>query len=447
MANIWREMSFGQAFSIGPRIMLNRGVDYPFIDMAAIEPGYRCVHAIESRVFRGSGSVFAAGDTLMARITPCLENGKIARYCATSPLKIAHGSTEFIVIRGRAGITDSGFAYYFITSPFVRKYAISQMIGTSGRQRVPVNVLSELIISIPSLPEQQAITAFLSIIDDKIELNRKMNETLEAMAQALFKSWFIDFDPVRAKVEGRQSNIMTEINNLFPSKFQNSIIGPIPFGWNVSKFSDLLQSNIGGSWGVEAPSDICTEKVHIIRGTDFSTIQDGFKRNIPCRYVENKIMVNRQLTDADIIIEISGGSPKQPTGRSIFITNSIIKRFNDPVLPASFCRRFRPINSLYSCLLYYHLQNLYLLGGTWKYQNQSTGISNFQTSYFLENEYVINPEPNILKLFHKIIMPMIEKINMNENIYLSSIRDLLLPKLISGEIRIKEAEKAIGAVL
>jgi len=132
----WREMLFSAAVDVTPRVELKRGGEYPFVDMNAVSPNSRCTYMSERRVFKGGGSRFAAGDTLMARITPCLENGKIARYCA-EPGTLAHGSTEFIVIRGRKDLTDTDFAYYLTKWNGVSGYAISQMTGTSGRQRVP----------------------------------------------------------------------------------------------------------------------------------------------------------------------------------------------------------------------------------------------------------------------------------------------------------------------
>ena len=142
---------------------------------------------------------------MLARITPCLENGKIARYTADADAdsNVGNGSTEFIVVRGRPGVTDTEYAFYVTRSQLVRTYAIGQMTGTSGRQRVPPASLAHLDVVVPSLSEQRAIAHILGTLDDKIELNRRMNETLEAMARALFKSWFVDFDPVRAKMKGR----------------------------------------------------------------------------------------------------------------------------------------------------------------------------------------------------------------------------------------------------
>ncbi|MBX5447066.1 MAG: restriction endonuclease subunit S [Acidothermus cellulolyticus] len=175
----------------------------------------------------------------MARITPCLENGKIARFCAPHDSMVGHGSTEFIVIRGRPGITDSDFAYYLTQWEEVRNYAIGQMTGTSGRQRVPADSFDHLLVPIPPLPEQRAIARILGALDDKIELNRRMSETLEQMARTLFKAWFVDFEPVRAKMEGRWRRgeslpgLPAHLYDLFPDRLVDSELGEIPDGWRV----------------------------------------------------------------------------------------------------------------------------------------------------------------------------------------------------------------------
>ena len=210
----WGDMSFADAVLVNPTVRLERGKAYPFVDMAAVTAGSRCAYGAERREYSGGGSRFQNGDTLMARITPCLENGKIARYCTSDSSEAAHGSTEFIIIRGRPGVTDTEFAYYLTQWEEVRSYAVSQMTGTSGRQRVPAGSLGHLAIAVPSLPEQRAIAHILGTLDDKIELNRRMNETLEAMARALFKSWFVDFDPVRAKAALRRHREAARANPL-----------------------------------------------------------------------------------------------------------------------------------------------------------------------------------------------------------------------------------------
>ena len=241
----WTELPFTDAVWVNPPVLLKHGAEYPFVDMAAIDVGSRQVCAIQHRKYSGGGSRFRAGDILMARITPCLENGKIARYCSRGASEMAHGSTEFIVIRGRPDVTDTEFSYYLTRWEEVRSYAVSQMTGTSGRQRVPTESLSHLSVPIPPLPEQRAIARVLGALDDKIELNRRMNETLEAMARALFQSWFVDFDPVRAKMEGRDTGLPKEVADLFPDRLVNSELGDVPAGWAIKTLGDLLELAYG----------------------------------------------------------------------------------------------------------------------------------------------------------------------------------------------------------
>ena len=252
----WTELPFTDAVWVNPPVLLKHGAEYPFVDMAAIDVGSRQVCAIQHRKYSGGGSRFRAGDTLMARITPCLENGKIARYCSRGAPEMAHGSTEFIVIRGRPDVTDTEFSYYLTRWEEVRSYAVSQMTGTSGRQRVPTESLSHLSVPIPPLPEQRAIARVLGALDDKIALNRRMNETLEAMARALFQSWFVDFDPVRAKMEGRDTGLPTDVADLFPDRMVDSELGRIPEGWSTDTLEAIASLN-PESWSARnAPEQV-----------------------------------------------------------------------------------------------------------------------------------------------------------------------------------------------
>ena len=147
----WHSMPFSEAVQVNPRVRLEHGIVYPYVDMAAINANFRSVYAPTRRKYSGSGSRFNCGDTLMARITPCLENGKIARFAsvAGSVNTLAHGSTEFIVIRSRTNIADTDFVYYLVQWNKVRNYAVNQMTGTSGRQRVPTDCLDHLYVPIP----------------------------------------------------------------------------------------------------------------------------------------------------------------------------------------------------------------------------------------------------------------------------------------------------------
>ena len=240
----WRTIPFADAVVINPKVHLERGRLYPFVGMANVDPAVWCVHPESERPYKGAGSRFEVGDTLMARITPCLENGKIARYCTKGgDPKPATGSTEFITIRGRPSVTDDTFAYYLTRSDQVREYAIGQMTGTSGRQRVPVGSLAHCRVPLPPLFEQRAIAHILGTLDEKIELNRRMCETLEGVARELFRSWFVDFEPVRARAQRRCTGLPRALDALFPSSFDESELGEIPEGWEVRILSDLIDVN------------------------------------------------------------------------------------------------------------------------------------------------------------------------------------------------------------
>ena len=244
----WKKIAFSDAFEINPKVDLVKGRIYPFINMDAMNQNNRNVFRSEYREYTGSGSKFISDDTLMARITPCLENGKIAGYKSSEKEEgIAFGSTEFIVIRGKKGLTDNTFAYYVTRWMKFRNYAIAQMTGSSGRQRVPVDSLKGFSFYLPPLPTQEQIADILSTLDNKIELNQQMNQTLENMARAIFKSWFVDFEPVIAKMEGRDYPLPAEIMNLFPDELVESELGLIPKGWRVGRLGDDFKITMGQS--------------------------------------------------------------------------------------------------------------------------------------------------------------------------------------------------------
>lgn len=176
-----------EAFEINPTITIKRDAEVPFVSMDRLTPGQRDVDAGEIRQFR-SGSKFAAGDTLMARITPCLENKKIARYLPNDSFnKIAAGSTEFIVLRGKPGRTTTEFSYYFAITPTIHETAIALMTGTSGRQRVDMAAFRAQEVEIPELAEQPKITDLLGALDDKIVANQTSISKIDEILRALWQ--------------------------------------------------------------------------------------------------------------------------------------------------------------------------------------------------------------------------------------------------------------------
>ena len=184
MASEWTTVRAADFIEFNPRLSLKKGVVSTKVAMEKLQPFTKKIPAAEQAEFAG-GSKFCNGDTIMARITPCLENGKTAFVDILADGEVAFGSTEFIVMRARAGVSDPQFVYYLATSPAFRNIAIKSMVGSSGRQRVQQGVLDELELTVPPLGEQQKIGAFLAMLDLKIALNNKINDNLEQQAAAL----------------------------------------------------------------------------------------------------------------------------------------------------------------------------------------------------------------------------------------------------------------------
>jgi len=176
--NGWEKMRLGDAFLFNPTERLAKGVEAKKVTMDKLQPFTRNIGDYELAPYAG-GAKFRNGDTLMARITPCLENGKTAWVSILDDNEVGFGSTEYIVLRAKENVTDSRFVYYFTTNPWFRDIAVKSMVGSSGRQRVQQSVLENLEVSIPPLPIQRRIAQILGSLDDKIELNRQINDNLE----------------------------------------------------------------------------------------------------------------------------------------------------------------------------------------------------------------------------------------------------------------------------
>ena len=292
--------------------------------------------------------------------------------------------------------------------------------------------------------DQREIAETLGALDDRIALLRETNATLEAIAQALFKSWFVDFDPVRAKQQGLAPAGMNEATAaLFPDSFEESALGLVPKGWSLTPFGQLLGYTIGGDWGADVPDEKNDTRVAIVRGTDIPDLKSGAVSRVPYRYTSSKKLATRKLEDGDIVLEVSGGSKDQPTGRAIYVGSGLLAMFDCAVEPASFCRLLRPRSKEIGLLLGQHLAYIYDQGKTWEYQNQSTGIANFQTTHFLETELVAVPPQQVLTAFADVIRLLIQRVQLSQIRELAALRDTLLPRLISGQLRLPDAVSLI----
>ena len=174
----WLEKRMDEIADFNPRESIPKGTIAKKIAMDKLQPFCRDVPGFEMEAFSG-GTKFRNGDTIMARITPCLENGKTAKVDVLGEDEVGFGSTEYIVFRAKEG-NDPDFIYYLVTSPVVREPAIKSMVGSSGRQRVQTDVVQGLRVKVPGLDEQRAIAGILKSLDDKIAANRRVNENLAA---------------------------------------------------------------------------------------------------------------------------------------------------------------------------------------------------------------------------------------------------------------------------
>ena len=296
----------------------------------------------------------------------------------------------------------------------------NQRTGTSGsHQRIAPESVFNYEIDLPSITEQKAVAAILSALDDKIKLNNRINRNLEAQAQAIFKSWFVDFEPFR------------------DGEFVDSELGPIPKGWRVGTLGNLIDSTLGGDWGKDTPSGNYTEEVYCIRGADIPEISKGNQGKMPTRFILPKNLASKQLCVNDIVIEISGGSPTQSTGRCALIPQPLLARYSKKMICTNFCRAIKPMDG-YSIFIYYMWKYLYDQGVMFSYENGTTGIKNLDINSFLANEEIVIPSKNILGQFDLNITAMQDMIFAMslENEKLAALRDTLLPKLMSGEIRV-----------
>jgi len=400
----WQVMTLDEAIHINPQRPLPKGTAAPFIAMEDIVPSQRLAEVKQTREYEGAGSRFMNGDTLFARITPCLENGKTAFISQLPQGAVGHGSTEFIVMSGKENLSDNLFVYYLARDPNFRSYSIQQMEGTSGRQRVPVSAISKLIIELPPLPEQRTIAAILGVLDDKIELNRRMNRTLEAIAQALFKSWFVDFEPFR-------NNAMKE-----------SPMGNIPNGWRVGTFGDIVAEK--------------RERIGQRQAVVLSAVSTG--NLVPSDEHFTKRVYSKSISKYLCVEQWDFAyNPSRINIGSIGMLEDAILGAVSPVYVV-----FRPQNN-YRWFVKFSLRQKRVT----EWVNTLASGSVRQSLRFKDFATIpcVIPEVKTIRTFTVLWDALANKIRKNEetSITLTSIREVLLPKLLSGEIRVKDAEKFI----
>ncbi|MCX8092411.1 MAG: restriction endonuclease subunit S [Verrucomicrobiae bacterium] len=420
MEGEWKRQRIADVFAVNPPREITRGSVTPFLPMDALPENERAPRRFESRAFTGSGAKFQNGDTLIARITPCLENGKTAFVSGLKHGEIGHGSTEFIVLAGRPGESDNLFAYYLARSPDFRRYAIARMEGTSGRQRVPTVAVENFRTEIPPLAEQRAIAHILGTLDDKIELNRRMNETLEAIARAIFKSWFVDFDPVRAKASGeppesicRRLGLTPDLLALFPDRLVDSELGEIPEGWGVGRLDEEFDLTMGQS----PPGETYNE---VGNGIPFYQGRADFESRFPKRRVycsAPKKLAKR----GDTLISV-----RAPVG-------AINMAAEDCAIGRGVAAaRHKSGSRSYTYQFMHSLEAVFS-----RFEAEGTVFGSISKSD-LHGIPCLVPPAQVVASFETILVPLDDLIEIAafESRTLAALRDTLLPKLISGELRV-----------
>ena len=408
----WTTKKLSEIAYINPRESIGKGVVAKKVPMDKLQSFCRDVPEFVFEEYKG-GAKFRNDDTIMARITPCLENGKIAKVSIFDNDEIGFGSTEYIVFRAIDGVSDADFLYYLICSPLVRNPAIKSMVGSSGRQRVQTDVVANLDIELPPIEEQRKIGGLLKTFDDKIKLNNEINNNLEQQAQAIFKSWFVDFEPFN---------------------------GTMPSDWEIVPLEKIADFQNGYTFKskelLNEPSPDCYQvfkQGHIARGGGF--IPDGTKSWYPKslaskleKFVLKKGDILMAMTDMKDNVAILGNTAIMPLDNE-YIVNQRVGHIR--------------VNG-YKGVTY---PFIYLLTNSTDFlvdlrSRANSGVQVNLSSSEIKASQTVLPSEEVNNAFSEITLPMFEIIinNQLENQRLAQLRNTLLPCLMSGVLDVSDID-------
>lgn len=374
------------------------------------------------------------GDVVLTTEAPLGEVGQIKFL----PVALAQ---RIVTLRGKRDLLDSTYLLYMMQSQEMQAKLVGRSSGTTVIG-IKQSELRKIEVTLPPLPEQRAIAHILGTLDDKIELNRKQNETLEEMARTLFKAWFVDFEPVRAKMDGRWQRgqslpgLPAHLYDLFPDRLVDSELGEIPEGWEHKTMSSVSDVGIGktpprkeSQWFSENPQDVQWVSIRDMGSygvytnvtSEFLTEEAVRKFNI--RLVPpNTVIMSFKLTLGRVAI-----AARELT------TNEAIAHFKLP--------HDSKINPEY---LYLHLKQF-----DFSSLSSTSSIADAVNSKTVRDMRVLIADEKILQAFTKLVVPWFESIRETElqSHTLAQLRDTLLPKLISGELRVPDAERLLATHL
>ena len=385
----WTTKKLSEIAYINPRESIGKGVVAKKVPMDKLQPFCRDVPEFVLGEYKG-GTKFRNDDTIMARITPCLENGKIAKVSVLNTDEIGFGSTEYIVFRAIDGVSDADFLYYLISSPLVRNPAIKSMVGSSGRQRVQTDVVANLDIELPPIEEQRKIGGLLKTFDDKIKLNNEINNNLEQQAQAIFSNEFLTLETLPDSwKQASLIDIADYLNGLAMQKYRPTVDET---GIPVLKIKELRQGCCDDN------SELCSP-------------------NIKSEYI---------IRDGDVIFSWSG---------------SLLVDFWCGGICGLNQHLFKVTSNKYDKWFYYawtkhHLDRFIAVAA-----DKATTMGHIKRDELSKAEVLIPNEADY-KRIGDLLQPIYDLIIANriENKKLAEARDTLLPKLMSGEIDISEVD-------
>lgn len=396
MDSEWKKELLYKYIEINPRETIAKGCVAKKIGMDKLQPFRRDISDYELSVFSG-GSKFRNGDTIMARITPCLENGKVAMVNILDENEIGFGSTEYIVFRAKENLTIPDFVYYLVCSSLIREPAIKSMVGSSGRQRVQTDVVENLEIKFPPLSQQVRIASILKTLDDRIDINNQINNNLEQQAQTLFTAWFENFEPFG---------------------------GVAPDSWKQVTLGDIAEI-ITNSFNPQKNPDAQIEHYSIPAFDEkkypvFESASD-IKSN---KYIltNNSVMVSKLNPDTKRVWR-----PLCITDLAVSSTEFII---------------FEPFNPVYKDYVYSIIDSKGFTDWMCSHTTGSTNSRQRTAPGTTLNYLIWLPDQDAMDNFLSTVTPMYDLIahNLFQNQELISLRDSLLPKLMSGELDVSNID-------
>jgi len=335
----------------------------------------------------------------------------------------------------RVRINEKANARY-VSFYFRQKYFKEMMLNISVGATMPslnTSLMDNIPLFLPPKKTQQKIASVLSALDSKIELNNRINSELEAMAKTLYDYWFVQFDFPDENGKPYKTSGGKMVWNKELKK-------EIPEGWKISKMSEWIESDKSGDWGKDEPHSNYVHKVSCIRGADINGLNGLEECKPPVRYILEKNK-HKILSSHDLIIEISGGSPIQSTGRLAYITDATLKRFDSPLICSNFCKAIsiKDKKLLYNFVYYWN--SLYDSGAFFGYEGKTSGIKNLLFDSFVNSYHTVVPKNYVVTMFYAIMqnIQVKKQTALEESKNLSALRDWLLPLLMNGQVTVNES--------